>query len=63
MKHRHRWNMRGIISEGYRIGMAHRMCDRESCRAELYEPATPAEFRKHDPNRSVRKLMDWMAGR
>jgi hypothetical protein len=56
MKHRHRWNMHGIISDGHLIGMAHRICAEPTCRAELYEPASAAEFRKHDDG-SVRAQM------
>lgn len=50
MKHTHRWQFRGIVSAGYRLGMAHRMC---LCTAELYQPATKAELRKHDPQGEI----------
>lgn len=51
MRHKHRWNIRGIITEGHRTGMTHRMC---KCGAELYEKATPAELRKHDPDGTIK---------
>lgn len=47
----HSWKFRGIICEGYRLGMAHRMCS--TCGSELYTWATKAELRKHDPQGTI----------
>lgn len=58
MKHKHRWKFSGIISAGHRLGMSHRRC---ICMAELYEPATKAELRKHDPQGDVQKALDKLA--
>lgn len=58
MKHKHRWQFRGIISAGHQLGMAHRMC---VCMAELYEPATKAEFRQHDPQGEIQKALEKLA--
>lgn len=50
MAHKHRWKFSGIITDGYHLGMAHRVC---KCMAELYQGATKAELRKHDPEGQI----------
>ena len=48
MRHKHKWTFSGIIyGNSHFAGMVHRTC---KCSAELYEPPTEAERRKHDPH-------------
>lgn len=52
MKHKHKWQFRGLNIGGIHHAMSHRMC---KCGAELYQNATKAEFRKHDPQGELQK--------
>lgn len=52
---KHSWKFRGINTEGIHLGMSHRMCS--VCQAELYEWATAAELRKHDPQGTIKAEM------
>jgi hypothetical protein len=52
---KHTWKFRGIVAADFRIGMSHRMCS--VCQAELYEWATDAEIRKHDPQGTIKAEM------